>query len=30
MVSDGVYYYVFHYEGYVHAVDYHSSLTIIK
>lgn len=29
-LSDGVYYYVFHYEGYVHAVDYHSSLTIIK
>lgn len=28
--SDGVYYYTFHYVGHVHAVDYHSSLTIIR
>ena len=29
-LSDGVYYYVFHYVGYVKAIDYHSSLTIIR
>ena len=29
-VSDGVYYYTFHYIGYTRAVDYHSSLTIIR
>ncbi len=29
-LSDGVYFYVFHYEGYTKAVDYHSSLTIIR
>lgn len=29
-LSDGVYFYVFHYVGYVHTVDYHSSLTIIR
>lgn len=28
--SDGVYYYTFHYEGFVRAIDYHSSLTIIR
>lgn len=29
-LSDGVYYFVFHYEGYTKAVDYHGSLTIIR
>jgi len=29
-LSDGVYYYVFHYEGHVKALDYHSSLTLIR
>lgn len=29
-LSDGVYYYTFHYVGFVHAVDYHSSLTILR
>lgn len=28
--SDGVYYYSFHYDGFVRAVDFHSSLTIIR
>lgn len=28
--SDGVYFYTFHYEGFVRALDYHSSLTIIR
>ncbi|MCQ2280329.1 MAG: gliding motility-associated C-terminal domain-containing protein, partial [Bacteroidales bacterium] len=28
--SDGVYFYTFHYVGFVRAVDYHSSLTIIR
>ena len=28
--SDGVYYYTFHYVGFVRAVEYHSSLTIIR
>ena len=29
-LSDGVYYYTFHYEGYTKAVDYHGTLTIIR
>lgn len=29
-LSDGVYFYTFHYVGYAHAVDYHSTLTIIR
>ncbi|MBO4646208.1 MAG: gliding motility-associated C-terminal domain-containing protein [Bacteroidales bacterium] len=29
-LSDGVYYYVFRYVGHVHAVDYHSTLTLIR
>lgn len=29
-LSDGVYFYVFHYIGPTHAVDYHSTLTIIR
>ncbi len=29
-LSDGVYYFTFHYEGYTRAVDYHGSLTIIR
>lgn len=29
-LSDGVYYYTFHYEGYTRAVDYHGSLTILR
>src|SRR5574344_1169547 len=29
-LSDGVYYYTFHYEGYTRAVDYHSSLTVLR
>lgn len=28
--SDGVYYFTFHYEGFVRAIDYHSSLTILR
>lgn len=28
--SDGVYFYTFHYVGFVRAVDYHSSLTVIR
>src|SRR5574344_11381 len=29
-LSDGVYYYVFHYEGYTKTIEYHSSLTILR
>ncbi len=29
-LSDGVYYYTFHYEGYTKAVEYHGSLTVIR
>lgn len=29
-LSDGVYYFTFHYEGYTKTVDYHGSLTIIR
>ncbi len=29
-LSDGVYYFTFHYEGYTKAVDYHGTLTIIR
>ena len=29
-LSDGVYYFTFHYEGYTRGVDYHGSLTIIR
>ena len=29
-LSDGVYYYTFHYEGYTRGVDYHGSLTILR
>lgn len=29
-LSDGVYYYSFHYEGYTKAVDYHGTLTVIR
>jgi gliding motility-associated-like protein len=29
-LSDGVYYYTFHYEGYTKAVDYHGTLTVIR
>ena len=29
-LSDGVYYYAFHYMGRAHGVDYHSTLTIIR
>lgn len=29
-LSDGVYFYVFHYMGMAHNVDYHSTLTIIR
>ena len=29
-LSDGVYFYSFHYEGYTKAVDYHGTLTIIR
>ena len=29
-LSDGVYYYTFHYEGYTKSVDYHGSLTILR
>ncbi|MBR4487309.1 MAG: hypothetical protein IKO89_01965, partial [Bacteroidales bacterium] len=29
-LSDGVYYYTFHYEGYTRCVDYHGSLTILR
>ena len=29
-LSDGVYFYTFHYEGYTKAVDYHGTLTILR
>lgn len=29
-LSDGVYYFTFHYEGYTKAVDYHGTLTVIR
>ena len=29
-LSDGVYYFTFHYEGYTKAVDYHGTITIIR
>ena len=29
-LSDGIYYYTFHYMGMAHGVDYHSTLTIIR
>ena len=29
-LSDGVYYFTFHYEGYTRGVDYHGSLTILR
>lgn len=29
-LSDGVYFYTFHYEGYTKAVDHHSTLTVIR
>jgi hypothetical protein len=29
-LSDGVFYFTFHYEGFTRAVEYHGSLTIIS
>ena len=29
-LSDGVFYFTFHYEGYTKAVDYHGTITVIR